>query len=470
MAEECQHLVADPLRRGHTAGSKRVRSGDFDIVSRHGARRYIPLGRRDEANSQRLRQIADPSEEPRGVGRAVELKTGEVVVMDPLMQQRLEKDLGGEHLLPNGRQVVDPDGATLRRGLPGDPVVAVGFQFQPAGTSAVSLGTIRHRQFAGRKSSGFIKHVKQSLAVQLAPRGGGLIEDGERNAFAKRKLAPGDGLDTLAAFVSGSGHAPVIMGRMPQSSIIVVGNEILTGFTVDTNSHWLAGRLFHVGYPVRLMTTVGDIDADIVAAIREHTARRDIARIFVCGGLGPTPDDRTYVALGRALNQPLVYRRDVGAAMQNLMFVLNMASRRGTAELNAGNRKMAMLPEGANLIRNGAGMAPGLAFDLDQGRYLFALPGVPHELRSIYEDIEIRYLSGGQADVVRELHYRLAPESMFHDVMQALEQEYPDVSLGSYPQTETRELILRASGPNVERVDAVIAAIRKQVSQYKPLH
>ena len=130
---------------------------------------------------------------------------------------------------------------------------------------------------------------------------------------------------------------------------------------------------------------------------------------------------------------------------------------------------MAMLPAGAQLIRNGAGMAPGLAFDLDQGRYLFALPGVPHELRSIYEDIEIRFLSGGQGDVVRELHYRLAPESMFHDVMQALEQEYPDVSLGSYPQTETRELILRASGPDVDRVDAVITAIRNRISQFTPL-
>ncbi|TMD84797.1 MAG: competence/damage-inducible protein A [Chloroflexi bacterium] len=259
------------------------------------------------------------------------------------------------------------------------------------------------------------------------------------------------------------------MGRVPQSSIIVVGNEILRGFTVDTNSNWLAGRLFHVGYPVRLMTTTGDVDADIVGAIRDHVARPELTRIFVCGGLGPTPDDRTYVALARALNQRLVYRRDVGAQMQNLMFILNLAARRGTAELNAGNRKMAMLPEGANLIRNGAGMAPGLAFDLDQGRYLFALPGVPHELRSIYEDIEIRYLSGGQADVVRELHYRLAPESMFHDVMQALEQEYPDVSLGSYPQTETRQLILRASGPNAERVDAVITAIRDRVKQYDPV-
>jgi molybdopterin-biosynthesis enzyme MoeA-like protein len=155
--------------------------------------------------------------------------------------------------------------------------------------------------------------------------------------------------------------------------------------------------------------------------------------------------------------------------MQNLMFIRNMAARRGTAGLNAGNRRMAMLPAGATLVRNGAGMAPGLAFDLGQDRYLFALPGVPHELRSVYEDIEARYLLGSRGDVVRELHYRLAPESMFHDVMRDLEGEYPDVSLGSYPQTETRELILRASGPNADRVEAVIKAIRDRVRQYSPV-
>jgi nicotinamide-nucleotide amidase len=259
------------------------------------------------------------------------------------------------------------------------------------------------------------------------------------------------------------------MGRMPQSSIIVVGNEILRGFTVDTNSNWLAGRLFRCGYPARIISTIGDIDADIVSTIHEQIKRPELSRIFVCGGLGPTPDDRTYIALGRALGQPLVYRREVGEQMQNLMFISKMAARRGTAELNAGNRKMAMLPEHAIVVRNGAGMAPGLAFDLGQERYLFALPGVPHELRAVYEEIERRYLNDGQADVVRELHYRLAPESMFHDVMQALEQEYPDVSLGSYPQTETRELTLRASGPNSERVESVIRAIRDRVTQYTPV-
>ena len=256
---------------------------------------------------------------------------------------------------------------------------------------------------------------------------------------------------------------------MPQSSIIVVGNELLRGFTVDTNSNWLAGRLFRCGYPVRLITTVGDVDADIVDAIHTHLARAKLSRIFVCGGLGPTPDDRTYVALAHALDQPLVYRREVGAQMQNLMFLRNFAAQRGTAALNAGNRRMAMLPEGASLLRNGAGMAPGLAFELGPDRYLFALPGVPTELRSVYEDIEARYLTGAQGDSVRELHYRLAPESMFHDVMRDLEREYPDVSLGSYPQTGTRELILRASGQNPDRVEAVINAIRDRVRQFSPL-
>jgi molybdenum cofactor synthesis domain-containing protein len=256
---------------------------------------------------------------------------------------------------------------------------------------------------------------------------------------------------------------------VPQSSIIVVGNEILRGFTVDTNSNWLAGRLFQCGYTVRIITTVGDVDEDIVDAIHEHVTRPELSRIFVCGGLGPTPDDRTYVALARALDQRLVYRREIGAQMQNLMFIRNMAASRGTAGLNAGNRRMAMLPEHAALVRNGAGMAPGLAFDLGPERYLFALPGVPHELRSVYQDIEARYLLGGHADAVRELHYRLAPESMFHDVMRDLEREYPDVSLGSYPQTETRELILRASGQNPQRVEAVMQAIRDRVQQYSPV-
>src|SRR5438270_13463783 len=114
-------------------------------------------------------------------------------------------------------------------------------------------------------------------------------------------------------------------------------------------------------------------------------------------------------------------------------------------------------------------MAPSLAALLAKGPLLLPLPRSRNELLPVYGDIEAIYLDGGTADTVRELRYRLAPESMFHDAMQALEAEFPDVSLGSYPQTETRELIIRASRPDRMRADALIEGIRERVTQYAPL-
>lgn len=257
---------------------------------------------------------------------------------------------------------------------------------------------------------------------------------------------------------------------MAQSSIIAVGDELLAGFTLDTNSHWMAGRLFRNGYPARWIEVIGDSEPEIVGAVRSHIGQPAISRIFVCGGLGPTPDDRTSAALARALDRPLLYDRAVGALMQQWLFRSGAAARRGTAELNAGNRKMAFVPQGATLLGNGAGMAPGLAFEIGAGRYLFALPGIPSELKAVFERaIEPRYLQGETGRAVVELRYRMAPESAFHDAMLALAEEYPDVALGSYPQTEVRELVLRASGTDAERVQAVLAQVRARVPRYQPI-
>ncbi len=263
---------------------------------------------------------------------------------------------------------------------------------------------------------------------------------------------------------------PVRSVHVPYSSIIAVGDEILRGFTVDTNSSWLANRLFMRGFPARRIEVVGDVEADIVTAVRDHLKHDELARIFVCGGLGPTPDDRTFAALARAFERPLLYDRAIGAQMQNYLFLTGAVARRGTAALNVGDRKMAMVPQGTRTLRNGAGMAPGIVFQVPKDRYLFALPGVPRELKTLFEfEVEPRFLLGGAAPTVRELRYRLAPESAFHDVMLALEKEYPDVSLGSYPQTEIRELILRATGPDASRVEAVLDQVRQRVGRYRPV-
>jgi molybdopterin-biosynthesis enzyme MoeA-like protein len=148
-----------------------------------------------------------------------------------------------------------------------------------------------------------------------------------------------------------------------------------------------------------------------------------------------------------------------------------MAKVRGTAELNAGNRKMAMVPEGSVILRNGPGMAPGIAYPLGSDRFLFAMPGVPPELRSLFSEwIEPGYLRDGSPPAVGELHYHLAPESAFAPAMLALESEYPDVSLGSYPQTELGRLIIRASGSDSARVRQVLDEIQRRVSRYQPVN
>jgi molybdopterin-biosynthesis enzyme MoeA-like protein len=116
-------------------------------------------------------------------------------------------------------------------------------------------------------------------------------------------------------------------------------------------------------------------------------------------------------------------------------------------------------------------MAPGLAIEVGKDRFLFALPGVPHELRDVFDNQVVpRFLQGRSADVVRELHYRLAPESAFHDAMLTLEGEYPDVSLGSYPQLQDGKLVLRATGRDVDRVEAALKAIRERVTRYRPVN
>src|SRR6202521_6371325 len=125
MTEECENLVADPLR-WRSATRPQVVFRDCDVGCGRG-RRDLALGRRDETDAQGFGQVADAGEETGRMRRAIELQTGEIVVMHPLVQQRLEKDLGGEYLLPNRRQVVDPDGAAPRRRLPCDPVVPIGF-------------------------------------------------------------------------------------------------------------------------------------------------------------------------------------------------------------------------------------------------------------------------------------------------------------------------------------------------------
>ncbi len=249
------------------------------------------------------------------------------------------------------------------------------------------------------------------------------------------------------------------------SAIVTVGDEILGGFTQDTNAHWMAARLFRLGFPPRALEVVGD-DLDAIAdAAHRWIARPEVTRLFICGGLGPTPDDRTFEAVARALERPLVFDRAAGRRIQEMVLAAHVAGRLLTGRLGPAARKMATVPAGGTALVNSAGMAPGMVYPLEADRFLFVLPGVPRELKAIFaEEIEPRYLrASSDLPIIVELRYRRAPESAFYAVMKEIESNYPGVAVGSYPNPERRELTIRVRGTSRELVDHVAAVVRGAV-------
>ena len=247
--------------------------------------------------------------------------------------------------------------------------------------------------------------------------------------------------------------------------VIAVGDELLSGFTQDTNTHWLAQRLFKLGYPLWRVDVVSDAPEEIVAAIvREVDGGADC--LFVCGGLGPTPDDRTLASVAVALGREQTFDEVAARHIQLRIDWLHQTGRIPTNDMSEANRRMAEIPQGALVLNNSTGMAPGLAIPLphpDRQRHLFVLPGVPRELKTIFdEEIAPAYLGDGTPWTVEEVHFDMAIEAEFWTVLRKIETEFSDLSVGSYPQPDRGHLIIRVGGADAERVHLAAETVRRE--------
>jgi molybdenum cofactor synthesis domain-containing protein len=237
--------------------------------------------------------------------------------------------------------------------------------------------------------------------------------------------------------------------------IVVVGDEVLSGHTQDTNSAFLAGRAFAAGFPVRRIEVVADRVEDVVGAIHRALADAAVARIAVCGGIGPTPDDRTFEAVARALDRPLEENAVALAGITAIVSRMHAAGWIPNDIVSEGNRRCAMVPRGGVVLPNRRGMAPPMAYEVAPDRWLFILPGVPREFTTIVEEeLMPRFFVGGTASLVVEVRYRGVPESELYAPLRRLAEDYADVAAGSYPQTEARQVIVRLHGLDRERVRA----------------
>jgi nicotinamide-nucleotide amidase len=164
------------------------------------------------------------------------------------------------------------------------------------------------------------------------------------------------------------------------AEILIVGNELLNGTTLDTNSHWLSIELENIGLAVTRKTTITDNQKIISSAFKEALSRRP-SLIFSIGGMGPTFDDMTLLGLARALNKRILRNR---TAVQFLRE--SYIRRHGSApRLSRASLKMAEIPDGSLPLPNPVGSAPAVVTQFGSSKVI-SLPGVPEELKGIFRE------------------------------------------------------------------------------------
>lgn len=226
------------------------------------------------------------------------------------------------------------------------------------------------------------------------------------------------------------------------AAVLIIGDEILSGRTQDTNLNAIAKFLGAHGVDLAEARVVGDIEDEIVTAVNVLRERYDY--LFTTGGIGPTHDDITADCVAKAFGVALYVHPEILAMM---------ASRWGD-DVNAARRRMARVPEGGNLVKNPVQGPPGF-----QIGNVFVLAGVPTIMRGMLEDIGHR-LKGGAIVISRTLRVEGWGEGVIAAPLEGVAKAHPELSLGSYPfytpDGYGSQLVVRGRDP-----EAVAAAVEE---------
>lgn len=207
------------------------------------------------------------------------------------------------------------------------------------------------------------------------------------------------------------------MQKIVTAAVLIIGDEILSGRTLDTNVQAIAKMLSEKGIQVREVRVVPDVVDVIIEAI--NALRRAYTYVFTTGGIGPTHDDKTAEAMAKAFGTEL--KRDP-EAWQRLVVHYD-----GETNINAGRAKMADVPVGAALIDNPVSSAPGFVLE-----NVYVMAGVPKIMQAMLEGV-LPKLEGGAVIHSRSIEADV-PESVIAGGLAAIEAKYAGISVGSYPK------------------------------------
>lgn len=248
-------------------------------------------------------------------------------------------------------------------------------------------------------------------------------------------------------------------------SIITIGDELLIGQVIDTNSAWMAQELNKAGIRVKRRVAVGDVWDEIWQALDAEATHADV--VLITGGLGPTADDITKPLLCKYFGGTLVQNAD---ALQNVTHLFENVFKR---PLTARNVKQAEVPDVCTVLQNKRGTAPGMLFY--KGEKIFvSMPGVPHEMQGMITDDVIPLLQSKFA-VAHIAHRTLLTvgigESSLADMIQDFEEALPaSVKLAYLPNYGMVRLRLTAQGVNAAATDATLNELFEDLQQRVQQH
>jgi len=245
--------------------------------------------------------------------------------------------------------------------------------------------------------------------------------------------------------------------RLPIIDIIVIGDEILDGKTIDSNSNFITKELSLLGFPTRSVSIIGDDEAEITDHIKDKVKTSEV--IIITGGLGPTPDDITRFAVAKAVAKRLViFKSQVKVIHKKLKGLSKTAKKISEIE--------ALFPYGSIPLDNTVGVAPGFKIKKN-GCMLFCIPGVPNEARDIFRRKIIPFLKK-RFKRKGEIHSIIKTISIGEtDIVRRIKPyKFADIKIGMYPRGGEVELRLHTASNNSRYLKKIVKRIKRELDGF----
>lgn len=246
------------------------------------------------------------------------------------------------------------------------------------------------------------------------------------------------------------------------TEIISIGDELLIGQVINTNSSWIAQKLNEAGIRVNQVTTIADDQKQILTTLEQAVGRSEV--ILITGGLGPTKDDITKQTLCKFFNTNLIYSEKVFSRIRELFRQRGIPTKRL-------HQSIAEIPENCTPILNDNGTAPGMWFE-KEGKIVVSMPGVPYEMKPMVTDFIIpelrkKYKTG--AIIHKTFLTQGIPESVLAEKIEIWEDNLPSgLKLAYLPQPGMVRLRLSAYGESREHLEKLVAEESEKLQALLP--